>query len=201
MTNRFLSALLAATFLAAAAVPASAVGPNQTFLQVYPQFQTYSATQAQLTPAASATDFFTITGSATKTVYVKQIGCTGTSTAAASQIITAVKRSTADTLGTSTGSPAVVPLDSLNAAGTATVLAYTANPTTGTAVGSVDTGLLQTLAPASANVNGLFFNYSDVSATQPVVLHGITEVLALNANGASFAAGTSITCKVVWSER
>lgn len=204
MLNHFRHALLAAgaLLLASSLAPAGAVGPIQSQLQVYPQWNTYNATIASLTPAASATDFFTITGSATKVIYVRSIGCTGTSTAAASQVITELVRSTADSGGTSTGSPAAVPLDSNFPAATATVLAYTANPTTGTSVGSVNTGLLQTPAPASIGAaNGLFFSYLQKDGDQPIVLRGTSQVLALSAGGTSFASGTSLSCSVTWTER
>ena len=36
--------------------------------------------------------------------------------------------------------------------------------------------------------------------TQPIVLRGIAQVFALNANGASFASGTTLSCWVEWSE-
>ena len=203
MLNRFRSALLAATIFAASLAPAFAVGPGQSVINVYPQWNTYNATIAALTPVASATDFFTLTGSATKVIYVRAIGCTGTSTTVASLIVSAMVRSTADTLGTSTGSPAAVPLDSSFPAATATVLAYTANPTVGTLVGNVGSGLLQTLAPASANgfPNGLYFNFLQVNGDQPIVLRGTSQVLALNAGGNSFSSGANLTCSVTWTER
>ena len=206
MLNRFRSALLAGfaglSVLAGAIAPAAAVGPIQSSIQVYPQWNTYNATIAALTPASSATDFFTLTGSATKVIYVRSIGCTGTSTTVASQIVSAMVRSTADTLGTSTGSPAAVPLDSNFPAATATVLAYTANPTTGTLVGNVGSGLLQTPAPASiAAGNGLYFNFLQVNGDQPIVLRGTSQVLALNAGGSSFSSGAALTCSVTWTER
>ena len=209
MINRFRSALLAATALLAAASPALAVGPGQTQMSVYPQYNTYQAVITALAPAASATDFFTITGSATKQVWVRSIGCTGTTTTVASQQVTLQLRSTADTGGTATNPVAIQTNAGMigaigtvpSVAATAVVAAYTANPTVGTAVGPVDGGLLQTPAPASIGAaNGLFFSYPLTGADAPLVLTGATQQVALNAGGSSLSSGASLTCKVVWTE-
>src|SRR5689334_4986236 len=108
----------------------------------------YSAGILSLAPAASATDIFTITGSASKTIRVVEIALIGTQTTAGVVGIQLVKRSTANSAGTSSA-PTVVPHDSASAAGTATVLAYTANPTTGNLVGVVRATREVWLAPAS----------------------------------------------------
>ena len=195
MRKNFLLGFLAAGLLALS-LPAQAqlqtVQPNRR--------PTYSATIAALAPAASATDVFTITGSATKTIWVYEVGCSGISTAAARANVALVKRSTANSAGTSTA-PTVVPHDSANSAGTATILAYTANPTTGTLVGIVRDARLAT-AEAATNATApstVVFRFGD-DFSQPLVLRGITQVLAVNGNGASFAAGTSLSCWVSWSE-
>lgn len=214
MLNRFRSALLAGvaaiTMFAGALAPAVAVGPAQTQMTVFPQYNTYSAVITALSPAASATDFFTITGSATKQVWIRTIGCTGTTTTVASQQITLQLRSVADTGGTSTApvpiqlNPAMIGQIAVQptVAATAVVAAYTVNPTTGTAVGPVDGGLLQTPAPASIGAaNGLFFSYPVTAADAPLVLNGAAQQIALNAGGNSLSSGASLTCKVVWTER
>lgn len=204
MINRFRNALMATALFASAmvaTVPAFAVGPIQSNYSTPAKMQTYSAQILALAPASSATDFFTITGSATKTITVRSIGCTGTSTAAGSLAVQLVSRSGADLTGTSTA-PTVVPLDSNDVAGTATVLAYTVNPgTLGTLVGAIDNGLMGTVAPASAGSNGLVFSFNPDDVRQAPVLRGITQVLALNANAASFTAAASLDCKVVWTEQ
>lgn len=185
--------------LSLALIASSAFAQLQT---VQPQRRTtYSATIAALAPAASATDFFTLTGSATKTVWVHAAGCSGISTAAAIANVAALKRSTANLTGTSTA-PTAVPYDSTSAAATATVLAYTANPgTLGTLVGIVRGGRLATDAAATGTTapGAVEWRFGDVW-TQPVVLRGIAQVFAINGNAASFAAGASLTCWVEWSE-
>jgi hypothetical protein len=199
MRNRLISmAALAVGALLAALSPASALDTVYTLHGVAP---TYSANIAGLTPAASATDFFTLTGSATKTVKVLSASCWGTSTANAVSSVTALKRSTANTGGTATN-PTKTPHDSLNAAATATVAAYTANPTTGTLVGNLKTGPLTTVAPASTTVSPQHgaWTFETPGDMQSTVLRGTGEVFALNGGGASFSAGASLNCSVTWIE-
>jgi hypothetical protein len=163
---------------------------------------TYSATITGLAPAASATDFFTLTGSATTTVKVTEASCSGISTANASALVVALLRSTADTAGTSTA-PTVVPLDSASPAGTAVAAAYTANPTTGTLIGNIRAAYLTTNTLASSTVNntGVGWRFGETpGAAQEVVLRGAAQQFALNGNGASFTAGASLTCSVTWTE-
>lgn len=194
----FRAALLAAICLLLP-VAANAVGPSEAVVSSPAKLATYSAVITGLTPAASATDFLTIKGSASALVSIRSIGCTGTSTAAGSLVVTEILRSTLDTTGTSTA-PAPVSLDSSDTAATAVVAAYTANPgALGTAIGTIDSGLMQTLAPASAGNNGLFFAAADDTRKHPR-LRGATQLLALNAGGQSFTAGASLTCKVTWTE-
>ena len=200
LRNFYLAAALAAagTFFSQSAV---AVGPPNAIVYEFPgKAQTYRATILGLVPAASATDFFTITGSATTQVAVREMGCTGTSTAAGSLAVQLMKRSAVNTTGTSTN-PTAVPMSSANAAATAVVAAYTANPGgLGTAVGPIASGLLGTVPPASAGGGGLYFRWSPNDIQQAPTLIGATQVLAMNANAASFTAGASLNCFVVWTE-
>lgn len=166
---------------------------------------TYSAAKIGLVPAASPTDIFTITGSATAIVRVTRIAITATTTSATPAAIDVllVKRSTANTGGTSTGSPTPVPHDSANAAVSATVLAYTANPSAlGTIVGTAlrNEKLIQTLATATATdfppIERLIWEFK----VRPVVLRGIAEVLAVNLNAVSVTTTASFDIDIEWTE-
>lgn len=168
---------------------------------------TYSAAKVGLVPAGSATDIFTVTGSGTTTVRVTRITITATTTSAtpAALDVLLVKRSTANSGGTSTGSPTPVPHDSTNAAVTATVLSYTANPTTGNLVGTAirNAKLFQTLAtytatdfPAKDQIIWEFGN----RASQAIVLRGTGEVLAVNLNAASATGTASFDIDVEFTE-
>ncbi len=168
---------------------------------------TYSAAKVGLVPASSATDIFTITGSATKTIRVTRIEITATTTSAtpAALDVLLLKRSTANSAGTSTGSPTPVPHDSTNAAVSATVLAYTANPTTGTLVGTAirNQKLMQTLATYTATdfpaKDSLVWDFGNRPA-QAIVLRGTGEVLAVNLNGVTATATASFDLAVEWTE-
>jgi hypothetical protein len=153
------------------------------------QKATYAASITGLASAASATDIFTITGSATKTIRITRLEVSGQATTAAAAQVVVLKRSTANTAGTSTN-PAAVPYDSASAAATATLNAYTANPTTGTLVGNVRAEYVFLAAPATATVGSdkLFLDFGARPA-QAIVLRGITQVLAINLNGATVTGG------------
>jgi hypothetical protein len=193
---RHLTALALAFAMALGSVPAFAQ-PVTSFS--YPgQSNTFRATITALAPAASATDFFTISGVANKAIFVRSLQCDGVSTAAAAAVVKAVKRSALDTTGTST-TPTKVPLNSsYGLAAGAVVKAYTANPgALGAAVGDIAVGELVTGPAASATGNPkLVFDFSN----QQVVLNSATENLALNGNGASFSTGAALNCTVEWSE-
>lgn len=171
------------------------------------QRPTYSAAKVGLVPASSATDIFTLTGSASKTIRVTRIEIAATTTSATPAVLDVLllKRSTADTGGTSTGSPTPVPHDSNNAAVSATVLAYTANPTTGNLVGTAirNQKLLQTLATSTATdfpqVDHLVWEFGN-RPSQALVLRGINDVLAINLAGATATATASFDIAIEWSE-
>lgn len=168
---------------------------------------TYSAAKVGLVPAASATDIFTITGSATKVIRVTHIEIWATTTAAtaAALDVLLLKRSTADTAGTSTGSPTPVPHDINAPAVSATVLAYTANPTLGSIVGTAirNSKLFQTLATYTATEFptpiGLIWDFGNRPGSA-IVLRGIADVLAINLNAISASAGALFDISIEWTE-
>jgi hypothetical protein len=198
MKNRIFGLALAlVTLFPAAALAQFIQPPNSTTL--YP---TYRAAITGLVTAASATDFFTIQGSATKTVYVTDMRCSGIGSTAGTPDIQVVKRSAANTTGTST-SPTVVPLDSQNAAGTAVVKAYTANPgALGAIVGVVDSyKLALPLAATGSEMQVGATDFLQSRFTQPIILRGVAQTLALNGNAATLAAGASLNCSATWFEK
>ena len=150
--------------------------------------------------AGGATDFFTITGSATKTVRITAFAMLCTQNTAATNDIVFLKRSTADTGGTSTTRTAV-PLDSTNPAATATVRTYTANPTTGTLVGNLMTTQILFSVPgggaSSQPVQPPTWHFGDTG--QAIVLRGTGEVFAVNFNGQT-AFGNSCDMWAEWTE-
>lgn len=161
---------------------------------------TYRAAIVGLVTAASATDFFTLTGSATKTVQVTRAECNGIASTAATPDVTALKRSTANLTGTST-SPTAVPLDSSSAAATAVARAYTVNPgTLGTLVGILNAAKVP-LPLAATGADLARSNFANaVPPAQPVTLRGVTQVFALNGNAATLGTAAALDCMIEWIE-
>jgi hypothetical protein len=148
--------------------------------------KTYSAT-VNVAAAASATDIATICGQATTPSYVTKVSVSGQQTTAGQVDMLLIKRSTADTGGTS-GSGTAIPHDSGDGAANSAVLGYTANPTTGTAVGTlrrvnVPVGGATSLTNA---VTELAFG----STGKGILLKTTSECLAVNLNGVTVTGGT-----------
>lgn len=148
---------------------------------------TYSAAATAFAPAASATDVFTITGSASKTIRVTKIEMSATQTTAGNNEVLLVKRSTANSGGTS-ATPTIVPHDSSSAAGTAVVRSYTANPTTGTLVGAVASVKMFVSTTATENQKQIWD--FGIRPSQAIVLRGTSQVLAINLNAATWTGGS-----------
>lgn len=164
---------------------------------------THSAVVTGLSPASSATDIFTITGSATKTVRVTKAYCNATADAAGSLNLRLAKRSTANSGGTAS-TVTSASHDSTNSAASAVVRSYTANPTTGTLVGYLRGAVLAIATATAPAVTGsdTAWNFSDGFTTdQAVTLRGTGQVLAVNAGGVSFPAGSSVNCGFEWNEQ
>jgi hypothetical protein len=150
---------------------------------------------AVIVPAATPTDVFGIIGSASKTVHVKDIILTTTATTAGNMTLQIAKRSTADSAGSST--PTAVPLDSANAAAGAACKNFTANPTTGTLVGYIDTRIVG--FPVAGTTSA-----TDVSlgtrAGQAATLRGVAQELDVNLAGGALPTGASLTATIEWTE-
>lgn len=158
---------------------------------------THSATAVGFVTAALATDIFTIIGSGTKTIRIKKVRVSGTTTSGSPIKVTIrlLKRSTANTGGTSSIVSAV-PHDSTSAAGTSVARSYTANPTTlGTLVGAVRAQ--STSVQAAGMPDMVKWNFHD--GGQPIVLRGAAENLAVNFGGVSIT-GPVISVYVEWEE-
>lgn len=145
------------------------------------------ACSVQFDPAAAATDAFTITGSATKTVRVRYLSLDAVSTANSQLPVFLVKRGSADTGGTST-SPTAVPLDSADPAGTAVCTAYTANPTLGTTIGAVRT-TTQPFTSSSSAIPPEVMRFGAPHGDKSLVLRGTSQQLAVNYAGATIPSG------------
>jgi hypothetical protein len=157
------------------------------------------------TPVATATDMVQIQGSASKTIRVLDFVICPSATAAGAQTVYLVKRSVANSGGTST-LPTLAPLDSTSATATAVVRQYSANATSlGTQVGASRSRrvMFQITAGTTAiePCTNLLAYVSDNIIGQPFTLHGTAESLSLNNNAATLAAGYKIdSWYMVWTE-
>jgi len=167
------------------------------------RYASYTASVRGVTTATTATDIFTITGSATKLIKIVRIYVAANATASSYQSIELIKRSTVNTGGTST-TLSNINYDSTDIAGTAVVRSYTANPTLGTTVGRIGLKRLYISALTNANNgqyggnNSIEFSYDGMSAKH-IALRSDSEVLAINLNGTTIA-GSSFDIFIEWTE-
>jgi hypothetical protein len=169
---------------------------NQPNVSIEGQKATYSYASGPNTSfAASPTDYFVVTGSATKTIRITKFSVCGTATAATTIDVNLIKRTVADTGGTSTA-PTAVLHDSNNVAATSTAAVYTANPTTGAGV-TFDVKKLNLGALGGAGC--IYWQFGDVNG-QTIVLRGIAQQFAFNLNAVTAPAGTSLDLKAELTE-
>jgi len=173
-------------------------GFNEPFLtKPAPKPSTYGATVIGLSAANNATDIFTITGSASKTIKIKKILITATQTTGSAANIILLKRSTTNTGGTSTN-PTAVSFDSNNAAATATLNAYTVNPSAlGTLVGNLCATKL--FIPATTGSPGQIEIHFGANNNQELTLRGTSQVFSVNLNSTTLA-GNSFNICIEWTE-
>lgn len=205
--KKLLALVIGAALLAAAPAIAQVNTVAQTgVIRAYAPPVTYSAGFIGLVPAASTTDLVCIAGSATKTVQVQIIKISGSGTAI-SVPVTLVKRASANTGGTAastTANPAnnISKRDSTSPTATATVIAYTANPTivdsTPTYVDSQNMGVVATTVGAVAQPTTFAFANNNADLIQPLTLRGAAEQACLNLNGTSATA--LLSGSITWTE-
>lgn len=159
----------------------------------------YCASTPVFTTATSATDILNFKGSGTKTVYIRKIVWRqATVSYSGTHQVYLLKRSTANSGGTSSALTAV-PLDSNFASATASGVYYTANPTTGTSVGTISNCML-----VSGGViwpGTIYTLFDSTKGGSPIVLRGTSESISVNYNGVTDAIGTSATVDIEWSEK
>lgn len=192
-----LAATLTAVLVAQAQVPGVNSTLNSVFTLAYDNSTmkpTYSASKTGITAVASQTDQCSITGSATKTIKVRRIAFSNLPSAAYSEPVAIVKRSTA-----STGAGAALvtaTYDSINAATTVALAEnWTAAPTVGTFVGVLADPTLPFGISTSSNVPHTF-EFGQLG--QPIVLRGVAQQVAINLSGITFTG--TVGCYFEWTE-
>jgi len=182
------------TFMIFSAATGTITSPTQ--VNTEGQKASYRAAASWSPAAGGATDIFVIGGSATKTVRVTRMAIACTATAAIAADVIFIKRSAADTAGTSSAAT-LVPLDSTDPAATNTVLTYTVNPTINGTIGnvSIDKASITTATGAPQ----LYFEDFGIRNARAVVLRGTAQQLAINLNG-QVIAGIACDAEVEWTE-
>jgi hypothetical protein len=158
-------------------------------------FPTYSACVVGQIPVTTAGDCFVLNW-VSKVIRLRRIQVTGTATTAITLDVTLVRRSTADSAGTSS-TPTIVPHDSANPAATATVKAYTVAPTAGTLVGIICAEkLLLPVSAASGGESQVEWIFGERPAQSPLLR--ATGLFAVTIS--AIPAGGSMTISCEWSE-
>jgi len=142
----------------------------------------------------------TLCGSATKTIRVGYVQAGGDATAASIWDVYLYQRTTANTGGTATN-PTANKHDSNDAAASATLTLYTANPS------ALGTGVMfrggHVLLASATNpaVTPLWVTWQfGIENDKAVVLRGATQCLAISNNANAVPAGTSVYLTITWTE-
>lgn len=192
-----LASLLA--FITLAFMPAAFAATASGQVTLAPSYKaTYVASSAYFTPVASATDLGVMNGSASKNVHVLKVLLNYQSATAGTLYVDSfavVKRSTANSGGTSTTLTSV-PLNSANTA-TAVAKIYTANPTTGSTVGTIAVG--QGVSGIAGDNTLVLFDADKYG--QACDLNGTAQGLAVNHNGVTVQGSSPlIQITYIWTE-
>jgi len=157
---------------------------------------TYSC-YASFTPVAG--DIAVLPGSASKTIRIHRIEVSLSTTGTAGvEAVTLVKRSAADTGGTSAAMTAV-PHDSAFAAASAAPRNYTAAPTLGAAVGTVRGAQFFDESASTTGANTWLWTFGDGrGGAAAIVLRGIAQQLAINLSGV--IATQTVSVSYEWTE-
>jgi hypothetical protein len=178
-------------------------GKGTEFTRILPaRWATYRVPFVSIAAAASSTtDVVTVTGAAGVITRVHRAVVFGTcASAAATAILYALRRSTANSVGTG-----ITPVPTRKGSPAASSLAqsYTANPTPtlGTLVGVVDVGLLpMTVTGSTGSPVPLVFEFGKTPGTQEVELAAATDVFALSGNGVALGSTVVLTGYIEISE-
>lgn len=189
--------LLATSLVAVMSAPAFAQVPS--FQAPVQQRPTFSAGATFTFPQTGAGDAACLVGSATKTVRVTKIRVSGTDATAQSAVMNTVKRTVANTGGTST-QPSIGSFDSGNSAGTAVMNAYTAVPTPGAGV-TIGSDVINLLATTTAtSIVERAFNPQN-QLNQQLTLRGVAQSLCVNFPNALTTAAASLSVTFEWTEQ
>lgn len=198
-----IAALLATSALAQGVNTVPQVGMISSILKV----PTYTATSVALVPAASATDIFCISPGTSKNIAVRRVAIGGTAGTAITTRFLLYRRVSLDTGGTAATSlalPVAVPLYPSDPASTATLTAYTANPTVVDSSPSL-MGAMTVDLPLTSAAGGAIHVERHWGSSVDMFNHGLilakntTQQLCINLNGVSVSSGV-LNINMEWTE-
>lgn len=167
---------------------------------------TYHAVGVAIAVGTAPTDVACITGSATKVIRLKKVRLSGTASTAINISVYLTKHIVADTGGTpatGTALPTAYPMDSTNPAATATLQAYTANPTVADAASTVTNSatLFLPVTSTASGQNAVIFDWgSGGIAIQGPILRGVAQQVCVNLNGVTAPSSGLLNVQWVWTE-
>lgn len=202
-----LGTLAGLAFTGAALAQAVNVVPQVGMITEIVRRPTYTASSVGLVPAASATDIFCINASSSKTVTVRRVvigGTAGTAITTPFLLYRRVSHDTGGTAATSHALPVAVPHISSDSAATATLTAYTANPTIVDSSPSLMGALLvdlpvTTAAGGRVDVERTYGTSNDMFSKGLDLLKGSSQQLCVNLNGVSVSSGV-LAITMEWQE-
>lgn len=167
----------------------------------------YSAVALALPPAASATDIACIAGSSTKTVIVRRITITGSAGTLVTAPFTLLRYTTADSGGTAATTTAnwantISKRDTNDAAATATLISYSANPTINDSSPTYIASSHLTVPVTSAGTvtRPLVWDFdTPFSFVKGVILRGPSQQACINLNAVSISSGL-LHISIDWTE-
>lgn len=167
----------------------------------------YSSVALALPPAASATDIACIAGSSTKTVIVRRITITGSAGTLVTAPFTLVRRTSVDSGGTAATTTAnwannISQRDTNDAAATATLISYSANPTINDSSPTYIASSHLTVPVTSAGTvtRPLVWDFdTPFSFVKGVTLRGTSQQACINLNAVSISSGL-LHISIDWTE-
>lgn len=179
--------------------PSIAIFPGPTLFDPSPvvapvdgQKQTFVASVNGMSTTI-ASDIFALTGSSTKLVRLTRVEVYCVAGAATTSTLALIKRSTADTAGT-TSAATVLPLSSAFNGATATAIGYTVAPTLGTTVGPVRLWR----GSVATTGTGVTWDFGNRPSSAPVLLN-TSQQICLN-NGTAIGTSGSWNILFEWTE-
>lgn len=200
--------LLPSLALAGTAVLEPIVRPGVSVLDARGQFigqkATYAAAlTAKTATAAGVTPFFTICGSATKTIRVQAFTAHYTIATAGLHADPRLQKTSTATSGGTATALTKVPLDSSSAAATANLVNYyTVLATAGSLVGTVAIQQIWgqiTATVTAGSVTPETFRWKSTDETEAVVLRGTAQCLEASF-GTTTTNAPTMTVSVIWTE-